>query len=161
MKDEEKRTNEFQCKTYVAAGAINIENIEHVENLFPGNKDIVETVLKYQKQPEICTIDLRPYIDKLLPYIKNGLCWFGVAKALMEKGYLGMNDFEGAEVFIKQIYPEGEIKIKARELSRLCTGSMAKTIDEWDENKQYAGKTFASHKTIALQALQIIPEAKK
>lgn len=41
MKKEDNGLNGFSCKTYVAAGAMNIENIEHVEHLFPGNHDIL------------------------------------------------------------------------------------------------------------------------
>lgn len=49
-KDEQEQG--LQCKTYVAAGAINIENIEHVENLFPGNPEIITSILGSKKKTE-------------------------------------------------------------------------------------------------------------
>lgn len=42
----------LNCKTYVAAGAMNIENIEHVENLFPGSRDMIASFLGGKKKVE-------------------------------------------------------------------------------------------------------------
>lgn len=43
METEDKK--ELMCETYVAAGAINIQRIEKVENLFPGSPEIIASVL--------------------------------------------------------------------------------------------------------------------
>lgn len=42
----------ISCKTYVAAGAINIENIEKVENLFPGNEEMIKAVMGAKREGE-------------------------------------------------------------------------------------------------------------
>lgn len=51
MKKDEQEQG-LNCKTYVAAGAINIENIEHVENLFPGNPEMVASFLGGKKKED-------------------------------------------------------------------------------------------------------------
>lgn len=58
-KNEKEKNKEMKmdnqglnCKTYVAAGAMNIENIEHVENLFPGSREMIESILSAKKKEE-------------------------------------------------------------------------------------------------------------
>lgn len=106
---------------------------------------------------------LRPYLDMLLPYIRNGRCWYGVAKALMEKGYVAQNDFEGACILIDQEYKNGGLTDKQRtnprDLRSLCALSLRKEITLWDKEDQALGESFSSHLTIALRALQIIPKS--
>lgn len=48
---KEVEEQDLHCHTYVAAGAVNIENIEHVENLFPGNPEIIASILGKSNNP--------------------------------------------------------------------------------------------------------------
>lgn len=49
-------------KNYIASGAINIESIQHVENLFPGSPDMVEKFLKKQSKSQIIDVKLTEFI---------------------------------------------------------------------------------------------------
>lgn len=49
MEKDTLTPEKMNIKTYVAAGAINIENIAHVENLFPGSPDLISSVLAKHK----------------------------------------------------------------------------------------------------------------
>lgn len=59
----------LNCKTYVAAGAMNIENIEHVENLFPGNREMIASFLSGKKNAETVekqAVEVESADDKLM-----------------------------------------------------------------------------------------------
>lgn len=103
--------------------------------------------------------EIKTYLDKLLPFIKNSRCWFGVAKALMEKGYVAEGDFDGACTLIETEYENNaKPKTNARDLKSMYAGSLRKNICEWDANNQDLGDAFPNHLTIAKQAMLTIPQ---
>lgn len=50
--EEQKENAGINCKTYVAAGAINIEHIENVQNLYPGSPDLFDALLGGRRREE-------------------------------------------------------------------------------------------------------------
>lgn len=50
--EEQKESAGINCKTYVAAGAINIEHIENVQNLYPGSPDLFDALLGGRRREE-------------------------------------------------------------------------------------------------------------
>ena len=68
---EKEDSSKISCQTYVATGAVNIGNIEHVENLFPGNPEMIASVLGGKKvaKKELTDDDLRNKIDALFLHL--------------------------------------------------------------------------------------------
>lgn len=120
--------------TYVAKGAVNIQKIEHVENLFPGAIDKLHNIIKNDsRRVKLLNDDeLRDVINRILPKIKKNRHWFCVIKPLMLYGQIKNKDFEGAKERIDGLYPAGlEPAIDASDLQAMHNGTFEGPINDW------------------------------
>lgn len=121
--------------TYVASGAMNVQKIEHVENLFPGSIDKLHHMItqKADKKRLISDDDLQRIINRMIPKITQNRHWFCIIKPLMLHGQVRYNDFAGAKEKIESLFPAGLPKeINAVDLQAMHTGSLRDVIDCWD-----------------------------
>ncbi|MBQ0049143.1 MAG: hypothetical protein KBT12_02735 [Bacteroidales bacterium] len=126
--------SKMNIKTYVASGAINIEHIDHVENLFPGNPEVIASVLggNSAKQKSLGDDDLRNIINIVLPKITSHRLWFAIIKVLMVKGYVAYDDFEGGKKLIERIYPAGyPNKFDSADLKKLHSDCFRLAPEHW------------------------------
>lgn len=127
-------TEGLHCKTYVAAGAMNIEKIEHVENLFPGNPDLIKAITgKASAKNSLLDDDaLRDCINLIMHKITKNRYWFCIIKPLMLLGQVRPNDFEGAAGRIRKLYPAGlPVDIDVSDLQSMHWGSFVGPVNTW------------------------------
>lgn len=128
-KEEMEEMQKMHCHTYVAAGAVHIGNIEHVENLYPGSPEL----LQKKAEPEKLTDDvLRDKINRVLPRINANRLWFCIVKVLMLRGVVAYDDFEGAKALIDRLYPSGYPNpFDPYDLRKLHDGCFRLPLNEW------------------------------
>lgn len=127
----------MHVKTYVASGAINIEHIDHVENLFPGNPDIIASVLGGKKvaKKELTDDDLRDKINAVMPRITSNRHWFAIIKVLMLKGKVAYDDFEDGGNLIMRLFPAGYPHVfDPADLKKLHDGCFRLPLSEWKKD---------------------------
>lgn len=153
MKKDEQEQG-LHCKTYVAAGAINIENIEHVENLFPGNEEMVRSVLgqkNTQKGKDLTPQLLKERIERVKHLIKINRHWFSICKVLMLEHYVGEGDFEYAQSLILEAY-EGDAlpkPIDYKDIAKINVGGMKGKPEEWYDDVANEVHSFGAYQTLA------------
>ena len=131
----EKDLNKLNVHTYVAPGAINIENIEHVENLYPGSNELLAGKSGTLPTRLLTDDELREKINAVMNLIKSSRHWFPIVKVLMFRGQIKMNDFKGGQKRIEGLYPAGlEYPLNYADLMRMNVGSFAGPIDSWNTN---------------------------
>lgn len=133
---EKEDSSKISCQTYVATGAVNIGNIEHVENLFPGNPEMIASVLGGKKvaKKELTDDDLRDKINAVMPRITSNRHWFAIIKVLMLKGKVAYDNFEDGEKLVKRLFPAGyPHAFDPADLKKLHDGSFRLPLGEWQK----------------------------
>lgn len=91
--DELNLKEKQHFKNYFASGAINIETIEHVENLFPGSPEMVEKFLKKKSKTELIDEKLNEFINSLKLQEKDGKDLLAPYIAAFIMGYAPKMDY--------------------------------------------------------------------
>ena len=162
MNDKEK-FSEVTHYTHVDVqpGGINIQHVEHLHQADILSALGIELEVK-KKDGSEQSKDLRSAIDQLLPLISQNRHWFGVAKALMWRGWVADGDFAGAVSLLESLYPDGlPYRPDSNDLSsKVNVGTWSKTLDRWDINdcpvQQY--NRYSQYVAVAERALTLIPQ---
>lgn len=96
-------------------------------------------------------------IREVAPMIKVARHWYAVFKVLMDAGILGLWDYDGFCVMVKEELPDNKHLPTRLELQRMACGSFAKSVVLWTENDApVKGKRFDTYKNIALKTEKIL-----
>ena len=100
---------------------------------------------------------LQTALEELKGLIDNKRQWFSVIKVLMWRGYVCDGDFAGAVAIIQKTMPE--LKLDAKDMSRMNVQSFSKSLERWDiSDAPVGGNVFMQYKDIASKGMEIIPE---
>lgn len=100
---------------------------------------------------------IRESLETLKSQVGNNRQWFSVVKVLMWKGYVNDGDFAGAAALICEVLPD--VRLDAKDLSRLNVQSFSKPLDKWDVgNAPVQGNVFIQYRDIAAKAMERIPD---
>lgn len=142
------------CGRYFASGSMNIERIDHVENLFPGNEEMVKSVLakkNTQNGKDLTPQILKERIECVKHLIKINRHWFSICKVLMLEHYAGEGDFEYAQSLILQAY-EGDAlpkPIDYKDIAKINVGGMKGKPEEWYDDVANEVHSFGAYQTLA------------
>lgn len=101
---------------------------------------------------------VRESIELVMPTLeKNSRMWFCVYRALLDKRYLSRGNLELFEEKMKMLFPDRELNINIRDLSRLEIGCFRKPIRYWREyDAPMKGKWFENYKNLADKMLDLL-----
>lgn len=100
---------------------------------------------------------LHTALEELGKLIVNKRQWFSVIKVLMWRGYVSDGDFAGAVAMIQEIMPD--LKLDAKDMSRMNVQSFSKPLERWDiSDAPVGGNVFMQYKDIASKGMEIVPE---
>lgn len=130
---EKNDSDGMKVEKYFAPGSMYIERIDHVDNLFPGNLDLIKQITGKNSTDLLSDDDLRECINQVIGKIKKNRHWFCIIKPLMLLGQVRPNDFEGAANRIKSIYPAGlPVTIDVSDLQAMHIGSFTAPLEYWN-----------------------------
>jgi len=121
-----------------------------------GQQVIAENYYENNRRPATAE-HLHAALEELRGLITNNRQWFPVVKVLMWRGYVCDGDFAGAVAMIQQIMPD--LRLDARDMSRMNVQSFSKPLERWDiSDAPVGGNVFMQYRNIASKGMEIIPE---
>lgn len=123
------------------------------------NKVEKQVDIKENNENELANagMSLRDVLNVYSRQLKQGRRWFSIVKVLMWKNYVPLGDFAGAVALIESFLPN--VKLDAKDLSKLNVLSFSKELEKWDpENAPVKGNLFEQYRSIASNAMNMIPE---
>ena len=109
------------------------------------------------EKPVAAAKHLHAALEELRGLTTNNRQWFPVIKVLMWRGYVCDGDFAGAVAMIQQIIPD--LRLDARDMSRMNVQSFSKPLERWDiSDAPVGGNVFMQYRDIASKGMEIIPE---
>ena len=110
-----------------------------------------------REQRRAVSENLSGALEAMVTMVGNNRQWFPVIKVLMWKGYVREGDFAGAVALIREMLPA--TNLDAKDMSKLNVQSFTKPLERWDVgNAPVQGNTFSQYKSIAEQAMALIPD---
>ena len=116
----------------------------------------VDEALEKEKIPT--DEEVRETIEFVMPTLdKNSRLWFCVYRALLDKRYLSRSGLELFEEKMKMLFPDRELNINIRDLSRLEIGCFRKPIRFWREyDAPVRGKPYERYLAMGEKMLDML-----
>lgn len=119
---------------------------------------IIRKMKERQQTPKELTAEaVAQAVRTITPLVTLGRQWYAVYRAMVDRGAVREEDYEGFIAVVTETVPENACLPTTRELQRVAVGSFTKPVTQWrEDNAPVQGKRFKDYVSIAKKTLELL-----